>query len=135
VAGGLDHIVGAPDEPEIAVGVALGDVAGQVPAAGDTCDSAFFMSDNRGTWTASRPQRQLALDIGFCHDVNRAILCGSLPLIPGSGLPMEPGRMASTDNLRSDPAGLRLPPVVMDRQTERFLAPTASGLSGSPTLR
>jgi hypothetical protein len=32
VAGGLDDVVGASDEPEVAVGVASGEVAGEVPA-------------------------------------------------------------------------------------------------------
>jgi hypothetical protein len=35
VAGGLDDVVGAPDEPEVAVGIALGEIAGQIPFAGE----------------------------------------------------------------------------------------------------
>ena len=35
VAGGLDHVVGAADEPQPAVGVAAGDVTGEVPATGE----------------------------------------------------------------------------------------------------
>ena len=35
MAGGLDDVVGAPDEPEVAVGVALRQVAGQVKVAGE----------------------------------------------------------------------------------------------------
>src|SRR5439155_2954863 len=36
IAGGFDDVVGAADEPEVAVGVAAGDVAGEVEIAAET---------------------------------------------------------------------------------------------------
>ena len=56
--------------------------------------------------------------------------------MPGSGLPIEPGRI-SIDGIVGDhdAAGFGLPPIVVNRQAQRFSPQTtASGLSGSPTL-
>ena len=36
MAGRFDHIVGATDEPEVTVAILLGEIAGQIPAAGET---------------------------------------------------------------------------------------------------
>ena len=57
--------------------------------------------------------------------------------MPGSGRPIEPGLTSVAAQVGDhDPAGLGLPPVVVDRLVEGVLAPTAtaSGFSGSPTL-
>ena len=43
VAGRLDDVVGAADEPEVAVGVAPRQVAGQVPAAGEALAVALLL--------------------------------------------------------------------------------------------
>ena len=54
VSSGLDHVVGAADEPEVAVRVALGEVAGQVEVVGEAFAVALFLvADSRGTSTAS----------------------------------------------------------------------------------
>ena len=55
VARGLDHVVGAADEPEVAVVVALREVAGQVPAVRRSTSVALLLvRGSRGTSTASR---------------------------------------------------------------------------------
>ena len=54
VAGGLDHVVGAADEPQPPVGVAAGDVSGEVPATGEARGVALARrAGSRGTSTAS----------------------------------------------------------------------------------
>src|SRR5690606_33621044 len=58
----LDHVVGAAHEPEVAVGVLLGEVAAQVPAAGEAPAVALLLAEvapeHRRPWSADR---QLAL--------------------------------------------------------------------------
>jgi hypothetical protein len=41
MAGGLDHVVAAPDEPVVALGVAPDEVAGEVPALGEAAPVAL----------------------------------------------------------------------------------------------
>ena len=103
VAGGLDHVVGAADEPEVAVGVAPGEVAGEVPAAGEAVAVALrrraVAAEHR---RPARPQRELALDARLGRpDVRRRRALGRprrgpapRPRCPGSGRPIEPGRMS-----------------------------------------
>ncbi len=75
VAGRLDHVVGAADEPEVAVGVAPREVAGQVPAAGEALAVALLLvqvaAEHRRPAGA---QRQLALDVGLAHLLDRAVV-------------------------------------------------------------
>ncbi len=56
VAGRFDHVVGPPDEPEVAVAIALRQIAGQVPAGRrSTSGSARPRAGSRASSTASRP--------------------------------------------------------------------------------
>ena len=43
VPGGLDHVVGAADEPEVAVGVALGEIPGEVEPVGEALAVALLL--------------------------------------------------------------------------------------------
>ena len=43
VAGRLDHVVGATDEPERTVGVAAGEVARQIPTVGEALAVTLFV--------------------------------------------------------------------------------------------
>ena len=53
--GRLDHVVGAPDEPEVPVGIALArDRRSGTSRRRSTCGSARPRADSRGTSTASR---------------------------------------------------------------------------------
>ena len=127
VSGGLDHVVGAPEKPEVALFVPSGEVAAEVPVAGEALrvalGVAFVRPEHRGPAAADR---QLALDAGFL-DHSGATVIGPLhdrsvdarhraPHRPR--LDVEAGVVGY-----HDPAGLGLPPVVVDRLSEGFDAP------------
>ena len=131
VAGGLDHVVGTADEPVIAVGVTPGQVAGEVKIAGKALAIARLVVEvaaehRRPTGT----QRQFAFDIGLLDDAHPGRLALGFQMLDDAGLD---ARQRPTHRARldlegrcvgdHDAAGLGLPPVVMDRQPQCFLAP------------
>ena len=98
VPGGLDHVVGATDEPDVAVGVDAGQVAAEVPAVGEALrGSAPRRRGSRGTSTASRaaaPARRSRrgrrpgdLPVGDGRPGRRRRAPGPPPRSPASGGP------------------------------------------------
>ncbi len=126
MARGFNHIVGAADEPEVTVGILLGEIAGQIPTAGEAFAVAFFLVQigAKHRWP-TRSQRQLADLVGF-HLYDRAVfaLLDNRRFDARQRLAHRAGA-----NLHGvvvgdhDAAGLGLPPVVVDRQAKRFLPP------------
>ena len=140
VPGGLDHVVGAADEPEVAVRVALGEVAGQIQVVGEALAVALFLvADNRGTSTASpdlSASSPSTSGSSITETVPSSLRCTTYASTPGSGRPIEPGLMSNAGVL-----AIMMPPVSVCHQlswigspSTRFPHQTASGLSGSPTL-
>src|SRR3989304_8006718 len=73
-AGGLDHVVGPADEPEVAVPVPLREIARQV----ETAPEALLVPLRLAPVPAEhggppRPERQLALDIGLLDDLDAVV--------------------------------------------------------------
>ena len=112
VAGRLDDVVGAPDEPEPAVGVAADDVAGEVPAVGEARSVALVVvqvaAEHRRPPGA---QRELAVDVGTrdldAPGPSRTAARPSLPRRgprprrPGAGGPSSRGRRPHRRGWRS----------------------------------
>ena len=128
VARRLDHVVRAPDEPEVAVLVPLarGRRSG-TSRRRSTCGSAPRRRGSRGTSTASpgaapaRPGRPGPRRPRRSPRPVRRTIAASMPgqrLAHRAGLDVH--RRVVGDH---DPAGLGLPPVVVERHAERFLAP------------
>ena len=103
VAGRLDDVVAAPDEPEVAVVVAAREVAGAgTSRRRSSARSARARRGSRGTSTASRGRSASSP----CSPSSAWTGCPSAPMttspsssrrriaasIPGSGRPIEPGR-------------------------------------------
>ena len=115
VPGGLDHVVGAADEPEVAVGVALDEVAGQVEAVGEALAVALFLVQiARGTSTAIRglsassPSTSGSSMTDTVPSSSRRTTYASTP---GSGRPIEPGLMSNAGVL-----AIMMPPVSVCHQ-------------------
>ena len=71
MAGRLDHVVGAADEPEVAVAVAPRQIAGQVPVADEALAVALLFPEIAAEHR--RPaglERELAFDVRRCHDLD-----------------------------------------------------------------
>ena len=65
MAGGLDHIVRAADEPEIAVAIAPREIAGEVPAAGEAGAIALLVAEIAAEHgRPAGPQRDFADFVG-----------------------------------------------------------------------
>ena len=129
VTGRLDHVVGAADEPEVAVGVAHREIAGQIPAVGEALrDSVRVFVE-----IAAEHRRPAGLQRQFAHRssasrsprsahprVRRTIAAST----PGSGLPIEPGLTSIAAKL-----AIMMPPVSVCHQlswngtAERLRAP------------
>ncbi len=123
---GLDHVVAAADEPEIAVGVTLHQVAAAIPAIDEATPVAFILTEIAAEHRRpARPEHQLTLlarpvdqaQVLFIHQRDRSLDAGQRPA-HGTGLDRHAGEVGD-----HDPAGLGLPPVVMDRQAERRARP------------
>ena len=91
----LDDVVRATDKPIIALGVAHGEIAGEIPAASETFAIALFLVEitahHRGP---AGTQRQLADDHRLRDFPDLAAFARarlSRPSTPGSGRPMDPG--------------------------------------------
>ena len=126
VAGRLDHVVGAADEPEVAVGIA--------PARGRRSDtsrrrstfgSAPPRAGSRGTSTASRaaaparpPSSGSSTDLDARPSVLRRTIAASMP---GSGRPIDPGWMSIAAKL-----AIMMPPVSVCHQLSWIGRPSAS---------
>ena len=149
VAGGLDDVVTAADEPVPAVGVATREVAGAVPVADERCAVALVVVQVAAHHRRPRPVRSASSPsvsgsltrtgspsgptttspIGVTREQRR--------LDAGHGTSHRSGTDLGGGEVRDhDRAGLGLPPRVVDRPAEDLLGPTCtiSGLSGSPTL-
>ena len=75
VAGRLDDVVGAADEPEVAFGVAPGQVAGEIPAAGEALAVALVLMQVAAHHRRPRRlERQFAVDHGFLDHLHAAAL-------------------------------------------------------------
>ena len=116
VAGGLDHIVRAADKPVIAVRVAPGQVAGQIPAAREALRVALrcVRDRPRNIDGQPRPQRQFSLAVRFLDHYGHAPSCCARrwpPRCPGNGRPIEPGRMSMQAKL-----AIMMPPVSVCHQ-------------------
>ena len=75
VPGGLDDVVGTADEPEVAVGVAPGEIAGQVPAVGKALAVALFLIEIAAEHR--RPagaQREFAVHVGGLDRLDAAVV-------------------------------------------------------------
>ncbi len=78
MAGGLDHVVGAADEPEIAFGVLFGEIAGEVPRTGETLSVALFLIQIAPHHRRpARFERKLALDHRIGDDRDAASVVAS----------------------------------------------------------
>ena len=128
VAGGLDDVVAATDEPEVAVGVTPGEVAADVPPADEAlARSARRRRGTRGTSTATRPAARArppcracpatsSAAVGALHD--RGLDAGHRAAPSSRG-----GRRLAAKLAIMIAAGLGLPPVVVDGQAEGVPAP------------
>src|SRR6516165_4997565 len=127
VAGSLDDVVRATDEPEIAVAIASGEIAREVPAAHEALPVARLLAPVTAEHGGPpRTQRQLPLNVCILDDVD-AVLSDTANdgrIDPGQ----RPAHRAGADVHRGevgdhDPAGLGLPPVVMERAAEGIPSP------------
>ena len=127
VSGRLDHVVRASHEPVVAVCVAAHEIARQVPACQEALAVALGLAEvgakHRGP---AGPQRELSLHARLADLQERAVA----PALDDSRLDTRErqAHRARADLERRevgdhDPAGLRLPPVVVDRETERLVSP------------
>ena len=134
VPGRLDHVVASADEPEVAVLVPAGEVPAQVPAAERSRPgSAPRRRDSRGTSTANRaaapapPPGRGRLDGGAVlvdHDLAVLVAHEDGRLDAGQRPAHRPGADVHAGVVGDhDPAGLGLPPVVVDGKPESLLAP------------
>ena len=138
VARGLDDVVLAPDEPKVSVGVAPRQVAGRDNSRRrSTSGSAPARSNRRETSTASRdaapvlPRRSAHRHFDATPVVGAITIAAS---IPGSGRPIEPGRISMLAIVGDhDSARFGLPPVVVKRQSEASRPQTTA--SGSTARR
>jgi hypothetical protein len=127
MAGRLDDVVGAADEPVIAVGIALGEVAGEIPVAGEALGVALLLVEvaahHRGP---ALLQRQFALHHGLVDRLHRARvgaahhrrLDARQRQAHRARLDVERGEVGDHDAAR-----LGLPPIVVKRHAEGVLAP------------
>ena len=128
VAGGLDHVVRAADEPEVAVR----DHASPGRRSGSshrrsTSRSAPAHSSSRGTSTASRAAAP-ARPATSGSSTTSTLAVGALAHDGRFDAGQRPAHRAGPDVHGGvvgdhDAAGLRLPPVVVERQAEGLLAP------------
>jgi hypothetical protein len=134
MAGGLDDVVTAADEPEVAVRVTPHQVAAQVPAVGEAAPVALGLVQVRPEHRRpGRPERELALRSGLAQldrapvdepEVSLAVALedGGVDARQGTAhrarLDVHGGVVGD-----HDPAGLGLPPVVVHGQAESLLAP------------
>ena len=128
VPGRLDHVVGAADEPVSSRPRRAwrGRRSGSSRRR-STCGSALPGRDSRGTSTASRPAARARLPRRAASIVSTppssrrrtiARVDAGQRLAHRAGLDVHGRRVGD-----HDAAGLGLPPVVVDRQAEHFLAP------------
>ena len=127
VTGALDHIVGTADEPVVALGVAHGEIAGQVPAADKALAvSLLFVEVGPHHRWPARAQCQLAHRHRLCNLPDLAIR-GALDH-GGCDSRQRPAHRSGLHVHREvvgdhDAPGLRLPPVVMERLAEGLDTP------------
>ncbi|OIQ79942.1 hypothetical protein GALL_383180 [mine drainage metagenome] len=133
VARGLDHVVGPAEEPVEPVGVARHEVPGEVPAVHEAAAVAVVVvqvaAEHR---RPPGPERQLTLDPRLGELDHPAVVdVDALRAAPqdtgldtGEGASHRPGSDVRGDRVGDhDPAGLGLPPVVVDRQAEHLGTP------------
>ncbi len=127
MAGRLDHVVGPADEPVVAVTVAAHQIATEVPAANETFAVAFVLVQVAAHH--GRPRRlqgQLAVGVRRVDEGQLAV--GPAPHHGGQDARQRLAHGAGLDVHRRvvrhhDPAGLGLPPVVVERHAESLQPP------------
>src|SRR5579872_2179725 len=127
MTGGFDDVVGTTDEPEVAVTVAFGEIARQVPSAGEAFAIALFLVQIAAKHRRpARSQREFAFDARFANLLDAAVFitANESRLDTGKG----PAHRARTNIHRGvvrnhDAASLGLPPVVMNRKANRLFSP------------
>ena len=120
VAGDVDHVVDAPDDPEVAVLVLARGVADEVDVLAELVpvglDEAVVLLVERAQHRRPRPAQRRA-GPARCRRPRRSSSTTAASM-PGSGLPAEPGlvvRAAPGSVVIMMRAGLGLPPGVDDR--------------------
>lgn len=121
VGGGIDDVVGAPGEPEIAVLVPCRPVAGHVPVAAEhgrrllRC-AVVLAEQARRPRSRSRPER----DVAFLADAgDLAVVVDHGDLVPGRRQAHRTGADLGAREVADEERVLRLPVAVVDREPER----------------
>ena len=118
VVAGLEHVIGAADKGDVAVGVARGGVAGAVAALAHDFGGllgAVFVADHQAERAQRQVQRQLALGRRVVVDVEQHDLIARQRAAHGAGLDRQAGRVA---DLRR---GLGLAEAVAQREAPGVL--------------
>ena len=128
VTGSLDEVVGTADKPVIPVIVTHREIARQIPVTGETLLKARLLVQIRAHHgRPPYPERQLADLAGaeFGHSTTLiALALENASGDPGHRFAHGPGLDRHARLVGDhDPAGFRLPPVVMERLSENLLAP------------
>ena len=128
MAGALDDVVGAADEPIVALAVPHREIAGEIPAADETFAIALlFIEVGAHHRRPARPQRELAHGhrLGDFADARRPSTRSTMPAVDARQRPAHRARLHVHRQVIGDhdAAGLGLPPVVVERLAERLTAP------------
>ena len=134
MTGRLDDVIATADEPVVAIGVAHGQITAQIPVSGEALLVALALAEITAEhrWPTAA-QRELPLDHRFLDDLGFAVSHHDAPVLVATEDRRVDPRERSAHGARPDvhgrevgdhdPAGLGLPPVVVDRQPERLHAP------------